>query len=57
MFECVIKWVKHDLYERKNVLPELMEHVRLPLLVSRPHVLNKIIEEPLLKSSPKCISL
>ncbi|XP_029344678.1 kelch-like protein 3 isoform X2 [Acyrthosiphon pisum] len=52
VFECVIKWVKHDLDQRKHFLPELMEHVRLPLL--RPDVLNNVVEEPILKNSPKC---
>ncbi|XP_060858954.1 ring canal kelch homolog isoform X1 [Metopolophium dirhodum] len=28
----VISWVNHELYQRKDCLPELMEHVRLPLL-------------------------
>eukprot|EP00102_Acyrthosiphon_pisum_P024844 XP_016662054.1 PREDICTED: ring canal kelch homolog isoform X2 [Acyrthosiphon pisum] len=32
VFECVIKWVNHDLDRRNNFLPKLMEHVRLPLL-------------------------
>jgi len=36
-------------------LTELMEHVHLPLLASRPDVLNNVIEEPLLKNSPKCM--
>ncbi|XP_016655849.1 kelch-like protein 2 [Acyrthosiphon pisum] len=54
VFECVIKWVKHDLDQRKDFLPELMEHVRLPLLASRPDVLNIVVEEHLLKNSPKC---
>ncbi|CAI6371272.1 unnamed protein product [Macrosiphum euphorbiae] len=31
-----------------------MEHVRLPLLASRPDVLINVVEEPLLKNSPKC---
>ncbi|XP_008188357.1 kelch-like protein 2 [Acyrthosiphon pisum] len=52
VFECVIKWVKHDLDQRKDLLPELMEHVRLPLL--RPDILDNIAEEPLLNNSPKC---
>jgi len=34
-----------------------MEHVRLPLLVSTPQILNNVIEEPLLKNSPKCMFL
>ncbi|XP_022162185.1 kelch-like protein 2, partial [Myzus persicae] len=32
VFECVIKWVTHDLDQRRDFLAELMEHVRLPLL-------------------------
>ncbi|XP_016656253.1 ring canal kelch homolog isoform X2 [Acyrthosiphon pisum] len=52
VFECVMKWVKHDLDHRKDFLPELMEHVRLPLL--RPDILNNVVEEPLLNNSLKC---
>ncbi|XP_029342505.1 kelch-like protein 2 isoform X2 [Acyrthosiphon pisum] len=52
VLDCVMKWVKHDLDSRKDFLPELMEHVRLPLL--KPEILFKISEEPLLKNSPKC---
>ncbi|XP_060869920.1 ring canal kelch homolog isoform X2 [Metopolophium dirhodum] len=52
VFECVIKWVKHDLDRRKDFLHELMEHVRLPLL--RPDILDNVVEEPLLNNSPKC---
>ncbi|XP_016662058.1 kelch-like protein 17 isoform X2 [Acyrthosiphon pisum] len=52
VFECVIKWVKHDLDRRNDFLPNLMEHVRLPLL--KPDILFNISEEPLLKNSPKC---
>ncbi|XP_029341301.1 kelch-like protein 2 [Acyrthosiphon pisum] len=52
VFDCVIKWVRHDLDQRKNVLPQLMEHVRLPLL--RPDILDNVVEEPLLNNCPKC---
>ncbi|KAL4084235.1 hypothetical protein QTP88_028060 [Uroleucon formosanum] len=52
VFDCVIKWVKHDLDHRKDFLPDLMEHVRLPLI--KPDVLLNISEEPLLKNNPKC---
>ncbi|XP_003247799.1 kelch-like protein 2 [Acyrthosiphon pisum] len=54
IFDCVVKWVKHDLDLRKDFLPELMEHVRLPLLASRPGILFSIVNEPLLKNSQKC---
>ncbi|KAF0742242.1 ring canal kelch isoform X2, partial [Aphis craccivora] len=53
VFECVMNWVKHDLNSRKDFLPELMEHVRLPL-ISKHYFVNKVIDEPLLKCSPKC---
>ncbi|XP_050065507.1 ring canal kelch homolog [Aphis gossypii] len=53
VFECVIHWLKHELDSRKDFLPELMEHVRLPL-ISKQYLLEKVVDEPLLKSSPKC---
>ncbi|XP_022167786.1 kelch-like protein 2 isoform X2 [Myzus persicae] len=52
-FECVIDWVKHELNCRKDFLADLMEHVRLPL-ISKEYLLEKVIDEPLLKSCPKC---
>eukprot|EP00102_Acyrthosiphon_pisum_P025127 XP_016662337.1 PREDICTED: ring canal kelch homolog isoform X4 [Acyrthosiphon pisum] len=55
VFESVIKWVKMDLDQRKDFLTELMEHVRLPIIASRPDVLLNIVNEPLLKNNPKCI--
>jgi len=54
IFECVIKWIKHDLDSREKCLPHLMEHARLSLLESTPSIiLKQIIEEPLLKNCPK----
>ncbi|CAI6373671.1 unnamed protein product, partial [Macrosiphum euphorbiae] len=52
VFECVIKWVKHDSDHRVDFLSKLMEHVRLPLL--KPDILFNIYEEPLLNTSLKC---
>eukprot|EP00102_Acyrthosiphon_pisum_P023029 XP_016660239.1 PREDICTED: ring canal kelch homolog isoform X2 [Acyrthosiphon pisum] len=54
LFECVINWVKYDLNSRKDFLPELMEHIRLPLIASKPDILKNVVEEPLLKNNPKC---
>ncbi|XP_003244852.1 kelch-like protein 2 [Acyrthosiphon pisum] len=31
VFGCVVRWVKHDSDSRKCILPQLLEHVRLPL--------------------------
>ncbi|KAL5236034.1 hypothetical protein ACI65C_003444 [Semiaphis heraclei] len=53
VFECVIRWVKHDLGPRKCILPQLMEHVRLPL-TTKNYILKNVIEEPLLKDCLKC---
>ena len=32
VFESVINWVRHDVQSRKKCLPDLLEHVRMPLL-------------------------
>lgn len=39
---------------RYDSLPRLMEHVRLPL-VSLEYIIKEVVEEPLLKNSPKCM--
>eukprot|EP00102_Acyrthosiphon_pisum_P018398 XP_008190141.1 PREDICTED: uncharacterized protein LOC100572585 [Acyrthosiphon pisum] len=54
VFESVIKWVKKDLDQRKDFLIELMEHVRLPIIASRPDILLNLVNEPLLKDNLKC---
>lgn len=38
---------------RKEHLPKLMEHVRLPL-ASKEYLLKRVEEEPLLKNSLQC---
>ncbi|KAL5240440.1 hypothetical protein ACI65C_007850 [Semiaphis heraclei] len=53
MFECIINWVNYKLDSRKDLLPELMEHMHLPL-VSIEYLLKKVVEEPLIKNSIKC---
>ncbi|EEB14853.1 conserved hypothetical protein [Pediculus humanus corporis] len=53
VFECVITWVHHDLETRKDYLPKLMEHVRLPLL-SQEYLVQRVEEEPLLKCNLQC---
>ncbi|XP_029344870.1 kelch-like protein 2 isoform X2 [Acyrthosiphon pisum] len=51
--ESVIRWVKHDLDSRKKVLPQLMEHVRLPL-TSKDYILKNVVNEPLLINCSEC---
>jgi len=49
-----MNWVKHELDSRKDFLPELMEHVRLPL-ISKQFLLEKVVDEPLFQTSLKCM--
>ncbi|XP_060874116.1 kelch-like protein 2 isoform X2 [Metopolophium dirhodum] len=53
VFESVLNWVRHELSCRKQFLPDLMEHVRLPL-TSKQYLLKNVSEEPLLKNNHKC---
>ncbi|XP_025837094.1 ring canal kelch homolog [Agrilus planipennis] len=53
VFECVISWVQHDLENRRQYLAILMEHVRLPLM-SQDYLVQRVEEEPLLKSDLQC---
>ena len=46
-------WVSADLSSREQHLAELMEHVRLPLL-SQDYLVQRVEEEPLLKSNTLC---
>eukprot|EP00102_Acyrthosiphon_pisum_P021908 XP_016659118.1 PREDICTED: kelch-like protein 2 [Acyrthosiphon pisum] len=55
VFESVIRWVKHELDSRKCVLPQLMEYVRLPL-TSKNYILDKVVEEPLIKNCIKSLN-
>lgn len=56
MFECVLSWINNEQESRKQHVPMLMEHVRLPLL-SQDYLVNRVDEEPLLQYSPKCKDL
>lgn len=53
VFECVIAWVQHDLECRHKDLAALMEHVRLPLM-SQEYLMQRVEEEPLLKTDLQC---
>ncbi|XP_029347971.1 kelch-like protein 20 [Acyrthosiphon pisum] len=50
VYECIIKWVKFQSNDRKEFLPELMEHVHFLLL--KPDILFNISKEPLLNNIP-----
>ncbi|KAG8183297.1 hypothetical protein JTE90_025997 [Oedothorax gibbosus] len=53
VFEAVMSWVTNDLPNRQDHLALLMEHVRLPLL-SQEYLVQRVEEEPLLKSNHLC---
>lgn len=53
VFEAVMAWVNHDLDNRQEDLAQLMENVRLPLL-SQEYLVQRVEEEPLLKSNHLC---
>ncbi|XP_060872833.1 LOW QUALITY PROTEIN: kelch-like protein 3 [Metopolophium dirhodum] len=53
VFESVIRWVNHESGSRKCILPQLMEHIRLPL-TSKNYIRKKVLEEPLIKNCFKC---
>ncbi|XP_029345943.1 kelch-like protein 2 isoform X2 [Acyrthosiphon pisum] len=53
IFESVIRWVKHDLDSRKRILPQLIEHMHLPL-TSKGYILKNVVDEPLLNNCFKC---
>jgi kelch-like protein 2/3 len=48
-----MNWVRQDKENRQNHLPLLMEHVRLSL-TSREYLLEKVNEEPLLRTDLQC---
>lgn len=56
VFECVMAWVKEDLENRRDDLPTLMQHVRLPQL-SQSYLIDRVDEELLMTSDPICHDL
>ena len=56
VFAAASAWVKHDFSARKDFMPELLQHIRLPLL--RPEILTDVVQmDPAAKSCLKCRDL
>ncbi|XP_016658428.1 ring canal kelch homolog isoform X1 [Acyrthosiphon pisum] len=53
VFESVIRWVKYESGSRKCILPQLMEHVRLPL-TSKIYINKEVVKECLINNCYKC---
>lgn len=56
VFESVMKWVSYCVGERESKLPEVLEHVRLPL-VEREYLVSRISAEPLIRQNEACRDL
>ncbi|XP_052226159.1 kelch-like protein 3 isoform X3 [Dreissena polymorpha] len=53
VFEAVMSWVNHDRSSRQEVISQLMENVRLPLM-SQEYLVQHVEEEPLMKANSRC---
>ncbi|VDO58021.1 unnamed protein product [Onchocerca flexuosa] len=53
VYEAVVRWVMHDLLNRKDAFPDLLAHVRLPLL-SRDYLTDKVDPDNLVRESSEC---
>jgi kelch-like protein 18 len=53
VYEAALKWVKKDVYNRQEFLPELIAKVRLPLLTPQ-YLSDRVASEELVKSDHKC---
>lgn len=56
VYTAVIEWVKQNPTERVQHLPELLSHVRLPV-VPIPFLMDTIDTEPLIRDQPSCRDL
>ena len=56
VFEAVLLWVKHDVENRKNELPGLLEQVRLPLLPPQ-YLSDRVLSEEIIHSNIHCRDL
>lgn len=53
VFEAVLSWVNHDSSSRQDLISQLMENVRLPLM-SQEYLVQRVEEEPLVKTNSRC---
>ncbi|MEJ1270245.1 kelch-like 20 [Cricetulus griseus] len=53
VFNAVMAWVKYSIQERRPQLPQVLQHVRLPLL-SPKFLVGTVGSDPLIKSDEEC---
>ena len=56
VYEALIRWTKHSLLERKKFFPELVQHIRLPMLPPD-YLVDQVESETLFIEFPKCKEL
>jgi len=56
VYEALIRWTKHDLQNRKDSFPELIQHIRLPMLTAD-YLFDQVESETLFCEFPKCREL
>ncbi|XP_072504681.1 kelch-like protein 20 isoform X1 [Notamacropus eugenii] len=56
VFNAVMAWVKYSIQERRPLLPQVLQHVRLPLL-SPKFLVGTVGSDPLIKSDEECRDL
>ncbi|RXM31857.1 Kelch-like protein 20, partial [Acipenser ruthenus] len=56
VFSAVMAWVKYSIQERRPQLPQVLQHVRLPLL-SPKFLVGTVGSDPLIKSDEECRDL
>ncbi|VDN20387.1 unnamed protein product [Gongylonema pulchrum] len=53
VYEAVVRWIMHDCKNRSRAYPELLAHVRLPLL-SSDYLTDKVDPDVLIRQNPEC---
>ena len=56
VFESVLKWVKHDIENRRKAFADILKHVRLPLM-ERSYLVSRVGTEPLVRQDEDCRDL
>lgn len=56
VFAAVMAWIRYDLPNRRHLLPEVLQHVRLPLCPAK-FLVSTVSEDSLIKSNARCRDL
>uniref|UniRef100_A0A1I8ERG1 BTB domain-containing protein n=2 Tax=Wuchereria bancrofti TaxID=6293 RepID=A0A1I8ERG1_WUCBA len=56
VFRAAMAWIRHDLPSRRQFLPKVLEHVRLPLCPAK-FLVSVVSEDPLIKIDAQCRDL